>query len=146
MRIMRVFRLKKTKPISESNLTQKDRVEVRIPSLRHAHDKLRYFELCNFCSAGGQKEKKCSKNLPTNRIKEKTVRISISHFQPFFRILIGRAAQPVNVRYVGNIIKILKLPFFLKNWYNIDKILFRFYVNLAKACTDITLEIHESCT
>jgi hypothetical protein len=34
----------------------------------------------------------------------------------------------------------------MKNWYNIDKILFGFYVNLAKICTDITLEIHESCT
>jgi uncharacterized repeat protein (TIGR01451 family) len=39
-----------------------------------------------------------------------------------------------------------KASFFLKNWYNIDKILFGFYVNLAKASTDITLEIHESCT
>jgi len=34
----------------------------------------------------------------------------------------------------------------MKKWYNMGNILFGFYVNLAKRCTDIKLEIHESCT
>jgi hypothetical protein len=39
-----------------------------------------------------------------------------------------------------------KTSLFMKNCYNIGNMAFGFYVNLANNCTDITLEIHESCT
>ena len=45
MTIICVFKCEKTKPISKSNLSRKDKVKVRIPSPQQVQDKLMSFPL-----------------------------------------------------------------------------------------------------
>jgi hypothetical protein len=80
------------------------------------------------------------------RKKVKSVQIYIPHLRPLFLIIMGCATKFVNTWYASNIIRIVMLYFYMTNCYNIGKMLFGFYVNLAKSSTDITLEIHENCT
>ncbi len=74
------------------------------------------------------------------------MQINKSNFKPIFHNLMGLTAKYCLVIFTGNIIRILKLSLFMKKCYNIGKFTHGFYVNLANACTDITLEIHENCT
>jgi hypothetical protein len=55
-------------------------------------------------------------------------------------VLIGRLAKYANTRIRMKYYQETKTSLFIKKWYNIGNILFGFYVNLAKASTDIKLE------